>query len=190
MTSPKLYNATRMLDIGELERRNNSYSFKNYVDKIRPSFENQFSKDFMFIHPNGRPFENPEQLRMFINRRVNRIIKTVFPKYYNYTCRHWCAVARLIRTKLEIKSFDVYEVKEWMGHTKIQTTMDYVQNAKFYFNKTGFDWIKRVLKNHHKTMVEDNSLKIEKPCFSSVQPQNNRSGGPRRLPDSNRRPLG
>ena len=105
---------------------------------------------------------------MWINRHANKKIKSLFSKYYSYTCRHWCAIARLIRTKIETKHFDVYEVKEWMGHTKIQTTMDYVQHAKFYYTKTGYDWIKRVLKNHHKS-VEENSLELEKPCFHTVQ---------------------
>jgi len=137
----------------------------------------------LFIHPDGsgKPFKNEEQLRMWMNRHANRKIKKTFKKYYNYTCRHWSAVARLIRTKIETNHFDCYEVKEWLGHVKIETTMNYIQHAKFYFEKTGFDWIKRVLKNHHK-MVEENSLKIEPRGFLAVQPQNNRSGDARRLP--------
>ena len=182
ITSPKLNNATRLLNIEELEKRKSSYSFKNYLDKIRPRFTSQYSKDYVFINPNnGKPFTGEDQLRMWMNRHANNKIKQICKKYYNYTCRHWCAIARLIRTKIESKHYDPYEVKEWMGHTKIQTTMDYVKHAKFYYEKTGFDWIKRVLKNHKKS-VEENSLKTQKPCFRAVGFQITRREDERRLP--------
>jgi len=181
ITSPKLNNATRLLDISELENKRSAYNFRNYIDKIRPKFENQYSKDYLFIHPSGKPFEKPDQLRMYVNRKANKEIKSIFPRYYNYTSRHWCAVARLIRTKIETKHFDVYEVKEWMGHTKIQTTMTYLQHAKFYYKKMPFDWIKRVLK-FHKKVGEQNTLKNPTRPKMGVGHEFNRSGTERRLP--------
>ena len=72
--------------------------------------------------------------------------KRVFPEYHNYIARDFCAISRLIRTKLESNHFDVYEVKEWLGHTKIQTTIGYIKDAKHYFHLAPYDWINRVLK--------------------------------------------
>jgi hypothetical protein len=74
------------------------------------------------------------------------LIKTVFPKYHNYIARDFCAIARLIRTKIQSKAFDEFEVKEWFGHTKIQTTMSYVKDANHYYKMAPYDWINRVLK--------------------------------------------
>jgi hypothetical protein len=85
-----------------------------------------------------------ESLRMFLNRKAAPIIKQVFP-------RDFCAIAQLIRTKIQYGAFDEFEVKEWLGHTKIQTTMNYIKDAKRYYNKAPYDWIHRVLKAEPKT---------------------------------------
>jgi integrase len=182
-----------------LEKRNNAFSFTNYLKKIRPKFETKYSKDYAFINPfnDGKPFvthkesilgeiKSYDKLRMFLNRHATKTIKDkVGPKYRNYDCRHWCAVARLIRTKIESKHFDVYTVMKHLGHTKIETTMNYIQEAEFCYKKKPVDWIKRVLK-FHKNMEGHNTLKTGTGQKPSVQPQNNRSGRSRRLPDSNR----
>ena len=182
VTSPKLNNATRYLDISEIATRNNIYSMKNWL-KWRSKVENQYSDDYLYLKPSGLPFKDKEHLRMFLNRKAYNKIKTVFPEYYNYTSRHFCAIARLIRAKLETKHYDVFEVKEWMGHTKIETTMAYVKDAKFYFKKHPYDWIKRVLKFHDHG-EEENTLKIEYAKNPSVQSKITPVGLSRRLPHS------
>ena len=59
---------------------------------------------------------------------------------------------------IQTKKFDEYEVKEWIGHTKIQTTMNYIQYATFYYKKVGYEWIKRVL-NCPRKKAGENLLK-------------------------------
>ena len=80
------------------------------------------------------------------------------------------AIARLIRTKLESKHFDVYEVKEWLGHTQIQTTMTYIKDAKDYFKLAPYDWINRTLR----AKSEESAKKSIKPkkrayCIKSLR---------------------
>ena len=165
ITSPKLYNATRQIDIDEIATRHTTFSFKNYIDIWRPKVENQYSNDFLYLKPDGKPF-TIENLRMFLNRKASKTIKTIFPEYYNYTSRHFSAIAHLIRTKIQTDAFDVYEVKEHMGHTKIETTIGYLQHAKFYYDKYPFDWLCRVLKWHN-VMPKENSIKHKNTLVTS-----------------------
>ncbi|RLF39779.1 MAG: hypothetical protein DRN12_06500, partial [Thermoplasmata archaeon] len=143
---PKLHNATKMLDISEIADRHNIFSFKNWIDKWRCKVQNQYSGDALYLKPDGRPFDNPEHLRVFLQRYAVPKMKQVFPKQYNYLSRHWCAVARLIRSKIETGKFDEFAVSQWLGHTKIETTMNYIQDADFYYRKYNYDWIKRILR--------------------------------------------
>jgi integrase len=96
---------------------------------------------------------------MYLNRHASPLIKTVFPEYHNYIARDFCAISRLIRTKLESKHFDVYEVKEWLGHTQIQTTMTYIKDTKDYFKLAPFDWINHTLR----AKSEESAKKSIKP---------------------------
>jgi|WetSurMetagenome_2_1015567.scaffolds.fasta_scaffold499727_1 hypothetical protein len=120
-------------------------SFKNWIDNWRPKVENQYSKDYLYLKPDGKPFTT-DTLRQLLNRKATPLIQTVFPQYYNYCSRHFSAVSRLIRTKLEHKTYDEYEVRDWLGHTKIETTMGYIKDAKHYYLLAPYDWIHRVLK--------------------------------------------
>ncbi len=72
--------------------------------------------------------------------------------------RHWCAVSRLIEQKVNTDNFDVIPVKNWLGHEKIQTTMNYIQYAEQYYKQAPYDWVKRVLKFHEQA-EEENTLK-------------------------------
>ena len=60
--------------------------------------------------------------------------------------RHWCAVARLIKTKTENGKFDTYTVKNWLGHEEMQTTENYIRYAEQYYNQLPVDWISCALK--------------------------------------------
>ena len=116
-------------------------SFKNWIDKWRPKVENQYSGNALYLRPDGRPIEK-FQYRMFVTRRV----KPIFPEYQPYVSRHWCAIGKLINTKLETKRFDIYDVRDWLGHSEIQTTMTYVRDAKQYMRQSPFDWFKYIMK--------------------------------------------
>jgi integrase len=60
--------------------------------------------------------------------------------------RHWCAVARLIKSKVETKNFDVFYVQKWLGHEQITTTNTYISQASNYYNIMPVDWISLALK--------------------------------------------
>lgn len=146
VTMPKLHNRSHSVSIGEICNKRDVPSMRNWIDVWRPRVENQYSQDYLYLTPQGKPFTN-DGLRHFLYTYARPRIREVFPEYYNYTSRHWCAIARLIRTKIESKKYDEYEVMEYLGHTKIDTTMTYIQRAKFYYEQTGYDWIKHVLNN-------------------------------------------
>jgi len=116
-------------------------SFKNWIEKWRPKVANQHSGNALYLRSDGYPIEI-DQYRMFITRHV----RLVFPEYQPYVSRHWCAIGRLIKAKLETKNFDIYEVKDWLGHEEIQTTMTYVRDAKQYLQIAPYDWFRYILK--------------------------------------------
>jgi len=129
-------------------------SFKNWIDHWRPKVENQYSGDALYLRPDGRPIAI-DQYRMFIIRMV----KPLFSEFTPYVSRHWCAIGKLIKSKLETKKFDEYEVRDWLGHSEIQTTMSYLRDTKQYMRLALYDWFKRVLKYYKKPgMIEDNTL--------------------------------
>lgn len=145
ITEPKKHNSTRNLSPEEIMTNRRRKSFKNWVDSWRPKVENQHSQEYLYLRPDGHPYSR-DQLRQLLNRKAKPLIDTVFPEYYNYCSRHFAAVSRLIRTKLQYNSFDVYEVRDWLGHTKIETTMGYIKDAKHYYVLAPYDWVHRVLK--------------------------------------------
>lgn len=145
ITEPKKRYSTRNITPEEIMSNKRRKSFKNWIDAWRPKVENQYSEDYLYLKPNGKPFTS-ETLRMLLNRKASPLIKTVFPEYYNYTSRHFCAIARLIRTKIETKHYDAYDVRDWLGHTKIETTMNYLKDAKHYYQLAPYDWINRAIK--------------------------------------------
>lgn len=145
ITEPKKNNSTRYVTPEAIMTNRRRKSFKNWLDVWRPKVENQYSKDFLYLKPDGKPFSK-ESLRMFLNRNAAPLIKEIFPEYHNYIARDFVAIGRLIRTKIQYKKFDEFEVKDWLGHTKIQTTMSYIKEAKHYYRLAPYDWINRVLK--------------------------------------------
>ena len=141
-------------------------SFKNWIDHWRNRVENQHSKDYLYLRKNGKPLHD-SQYRMFLNKYV----KPIYPWYHPYISRHWCAIAKLIQTKIETEHYDEYQVRNWLGHEQIQTTMDYIRDAEQYYKLAPYDWFKRVLKNHHR-IVEENTLKSKPEGFTPVSTGN------------------
>ena len=172
ITEPKKNNSTRYVTPEAIMTNRRRKSFKNWLDVWRPKVENQHSKDFLYLTPEGKPFSK-EMLRMFLNRKAAPLIKQVFPEYHNYIARDFVAIGRLIRTKIQYKAFDEFEVKDWLGHTKIQTTMTYIKEAKHYFRLAPYDWINRVLKaangeENTKSAVRRNQKKQNRATFTQI----------------------
>ncbi len=115
-------------------------SLKNWLDSWRPRVENGKSDDYLFLQPDGKPFTVRH-----LGHRLSEQGKRVWPHFTPYVTRHWCAIARLIRTKIKTGTFDCYRVKNWLGHENIQTTMSYVKYAEQYYDQAPYDWIQRAL---------------------------------------------
>ena len=87
-------------------------------------------------------------------------VKPIWNHFHLYIMRHWCAIARLIQTKVETKKWDIWDVKERLGHEKVTTTEGYVRFAKRYFTNAPYDWIRAILKFHyHSDLDQENSRK-------------------------------
>ena len=67
-------------------------------------------------------------------------------QFQSFDGRYRFAIARLIRSKIETKHRDIWDVKEWMGYEKIDTTEDYVKFAKHYYRNAPYDWVDAGLK--------------------------------------------
>jgi len=70
-------------------------------------------------------------------------LKRRFQSFYR---RYRFAIAKLIRSKVKTKRWDIWEVKEWMGHEKIDTKQDCVKFAENYYSNALYDWISAMLK--------------------------------------------
>ena len=116
-------------------------SFKNWLDIWRPKVENQYSGDALYLRPDGKPITI-----QYIGQKLSKHGKKVWKHFSPYDMRHWCAVARLIQTKVKIGNFDVYTVRNWLGHEKIATTQNYIRYAEQYYRQLPEDWISLVLK--------------------------------------------
>jgi len=128
----------------------------------RKKVANEQSKDFFYLQKNGKPYKI-NRLRKIINEAV----KPLVPYFSLYTMRHWCAIARLIKTKVETGNFDAWEVKDWLGHDKIDTTDSYIRYAKKYYNQASYDWIKTLLKFYKNKHIEQQKGKYKKDTIET-----------------------
>lgn len=152
IVEPKKHFRERLIEIPEILKGKHVKSIENWNDYWRPKVVNEKSGDYLFLQPNGKPFWNDktksgDKLRIFINKIITPGIYEIYPEYYNYCSRHFCGVARLIRTFQKNGSYDIYEVSRHLGHTKLDTTLNYVKDARLYSKKFNYDWINRVLKS-------------------------------------------
>lgn len=93
------------------------------------------------MQANRRPFTIRH-----LGHKLSKNGKKVWKYFQPFDMRNCCAVARLIKTKVESKRFDAYSVKNWLGHTQIKTTEGYIRYAKQYYNQIPVDWIAAALK--------------------------------------------
>ena len=159
---PKV-DAMRMSELEpEIMTMSTRKSFKNWIDKWRPKVVNQYSGDFVYLQPNGKPFTHN-----YLRKRLGMLGKQVWEDYHPYVSRDWCAIARLIKTKIDTGSFDIYEVYDWFEHSELKVTESYIKAAKKYYKLAPFDWVKSVLK-FQKNLGEENGLKSKKPRKTTI----------------------
>jgi len=116
-------------------------SLKNWLTSWRPRVANEYSGDALFIQANGKPFTVRG-----LGKKLSQNGKLVWKDFQPYDMRHWCAVARLIRTKVETGNFDCFPVKNWLGHERMSTTEGYIRYAEQYYRVLPVDWISCALK--------------------------------------------
>jgi integrase len=137
----KRYSTRLIAPFSTIMTGKNTKSMKYWIDNIRPQVETQYSKDALYLKPNGYPF-TPEQLRSFLNRHV----KVAFPEYRPYVSRHWCATALLIKEYIESKHWNKNRVQNWLGHENESTTNTYIKHAEQYLRLAPYNWFKHVLR--------------------------------------------
>ena len=146
ITEPKKYKSKRVVVPERAIMISGTHkSLKNYIDHWRPKVENEKSGDALFLRPDGRPFNET-----YLRRKLSENGKKVWPYFRPYDMRHWCAVARLIGTKVESRYFDTYQVRNWLGHEKPGTTEDYIRYAEQYYRQFPKDWISHALRKRKK----------------------------------------
>lgn len=87
--------------------------------------------------------------------------------------RYWCAVARLIKTKIETGNFDCYPVENWLGHERMTATEGYIKYAGQYYREFPVNWIARALKLQNKNvtgMHKENGYKGEVQQTTDFKP--------------------
>ena len=144
-------------------------SFKNWVDHWRPKVENQYSGDSLYLWPSGKPV-TIRTLGHMLSTQGKKIHKEFRP----YDMRHWCAVARLIKTKFETGTYDVFQIQKWLGHEEITTTNTYIGQATSYYNVLPVDWISLALKPCRKNVEmagKRDKEKTNRTPFSGLLPE-------------------
>lgn len=140
-------------------------SIKNWLDHWRPKVENQYSGDALYLWPSGKPLTV---------RTLGHVLSTqgkrVWEDYRPYDMRHWCAVARLIKTKVETKTFDVFHVQKWLGHETSATTNTYISQAISYYSILPVDWVSLALKPSQMAGKRD-MKKTNRTPFSDLSPE-------------------
>jgi site-specific recombinase XerD len=59
--------------------RDTRKSYKNWIDNWRPKVENQYSKDFVYLQPNGKPFTKD-----YFRKKINQNYKQIYPQFHPY----------------------------------------------------------------------------------------------------------
>jgi len=143
LVQPKRHGEKRIITMNKSVLSSYNYkSFKNYIDRIRPKVENQYSKDYLYLQESGKPFKVAH-----LGKCMSQTGKMVWEGFHPYVGRHWCSIANLIETKIQNNNYDYFFVNRWMGHQSIQTTMDYVAPAIEYYNAYQNSWIGHALKH-------------------------------------------
>lgn len=120
-------------------------SMKNWVDRWRPKVENQYSGDSLYLWPS----EKPVTIRT-LGHMLSIQGKKIHTEFRPYDMRHWCAVARLIKTKVDTGTYDVFHIQKWLGHETSATTNKYISQTISYYNILAVDWVSLALKPSQK----------------------------------------
>ncbi len=142
ITEPKKRGNTRILRLeNNIAVSKTRKSFKNYVDTILPRFANK-NENALYVNPETGKRWTVDTLR---HQLLNRYGKRVWPRFWPYVMRHWCATARCIEWQNDNRV--LVRVKSWMGHKRVDQTDNYLDLARLYNQGKG-SWLSRALKQH------------------------------------------
>ena len=144
----------------ELVKYGNRKSMKNWVNNWRPKAVSQYSGNYLFIQPDGKPFSEA-----FMAKKLRKMGIPVWDKFYPYCMRHWCATSRLIGWKVRTGVFATKEICDYMQHSSENVTKSYIRQASKWFRIAPFDWISSLLKYHSQTvekLMQEKGLNREK----------------------------
>ena len=134
-------------------------SLKNYIDYWRPKVENQYSKNYLYLRPDGKPWEK-ERLRMYLTNKV----KPICPDYHPNISRYWCGTGIFIQQILKTKTWDKTKVERQLGHEGRKNATDkYLKTAEIFLTLYPFDRFKWILKAPNKKCGENPLKSIQKP---------------------------
>ena len=161
---PKKYGSTRQVYLEESFLTGKTrMSLKNYVDHLRPKFESQYSKDYLFIVPaTGKPY-----VRSYLHILLSKLGKQVYPEFQPYSMRHWAAVSMIIKGWLEKHPDPLRYTQRFLGHEERGTTEIYITQAEEMFRRWSFNWRLHVLK-HPAVRMEENMQKSKQSPKTSV----------------------
>lgn len=161
---PKKYGSTRQVYLEESFLTGKTrMSLKNYVDHLRPKFESQYSKDYLFIVPaTGKPY-----VRSYLHTLLSKLGKQVYPEFQPYSMRHWAAVSMIIKGWLEKHPDPLRYTQRFLGHEERGTTEIYITQAEEMFRRWSFNWRLHVLK-HPAVRMEENMQKSKQSLKTSV----------------------
>ena len=71
----------------------------------------------------------------------------VYPTFYPYLMRHWCATARLIEWEKIQHKEALSRVSYWLGHDQLDQTKEYI-NLVNLFDENNGSWLSRALKRY------------------------------------------
>ncbi len=127
-------------------------SLKNWITKWRPMAETSSSGNAVFLTPQGKRFSV-----RYLGKKLRQNGQKVWPEFHPYTMRHWCATARLIEW-----NFNINRVKYWMGHAKIDTTLNYLHIAQEYYGQDQSNWLKRAIISRPKKSGDESKATAKK----------------------------
>jgi len=129
-------------------------SFKNYIDTIRPKFADA-SENALLVNPVDGKRWTEANLRKSMLSKYGR---QVWPKFWPYVMRHWCATARCIEWAKEDHTV-LNRAKEWLGHKKTDQTLVYTHLASLY-NQNNGSWLRRALKRRRGNVASKLDLAV------------------------------
>lgn len=88
-------------------------------------------------------------LETHLGHKLSVTRKMVYSGFPPYMAKPWCAIAKLIESKILTGHFNYYDVNRFAGHKNIQTTIDYVDPAKQYFRANTVNWYSHALKHRN-----------------------------------------